>query len=108
MTTKDEHKTKTVLIEYTLSPSADVEDVERHIGDFVAGIRALQIGISYASHRQGGTERGYAHIGRIPDEAALAKLQSAPFFKAFSEYLPTVCSARPRVSWLETVASTQD
>ena len=98
---------KTVLIHYELAATADVADVERHIRDFVAGIRALGVGIRYASHRKRDVAGAYTHVGHIPDDAALAALQAAPFFKPFAEYLRSVCEAPPRTSWWETVASSE-
>jgi quinol monooxygenase YgiN len=98
---------KRVLIEYTLSEDAHVADVEQRIGEFVAGMRALEAGIRYTSHRKRDAERDYVHVAVIPNEAALAKMQSAAFFKSFSEYLPSVCSQKPSVTWLEMVATTE-
>jgi quinol monooxygenase YgiN len=98
---------KRVMIEYTLGEDAPVADVEQRIGEFVAGMRSLEAGIRYTSHRKRDTERAYVHVAVIPDEDAFAKMQSAAFFKSFSEYLPTVCSQKPRVTWLDMVASTE-
>jgi hypothetical protein len=97
---------KKTLIEYTLRETASIEDLERHIAVFVAGIRGLAMDIHYASHRKQGTARAYAHLASIPNEAALAALQRAPFFEAFADYLRCACEEPPRVTWLEPVAST--
>lgn len=99
---------KTVLIEYTLDPRASVPDVERHIRAFVAGIQALGVGIRYASHRRTGKPDSYAHIGFIPDDEALQRLQEAAFFKEFGSYLPGQCLEKPRATWIEPVAATTD
>ena len=98
---------KTVLVQYTVQADADIGDVERRIDEFVAGIRGLDLGIRYASHRKRGLERSYAHVGYLPDERALAALQSSSFFKSFSEYLSTVCSEPPRATFLDVVATTE-
>jgi hypothetical protein len=100
---------RTVLIEYTLQASAEVADVERHIQDFVAGIAHLGVGIGYTSHRRAvgaGGPRSYAHLARIPTEAAQATLTAQPFFGAFTEYLRSVAVEPPKVSTLEVVATT--
>jgi quinol monooxygenase YgiN len=97
---------KTVLVEYTLLPDADVADVERRIQELVAGIRSLEAGIWYTSHRRPAAARSYTHVGFMPDDAALAKLQAAPFFAPFGQYLRTVTMEPPRVTWLEVVATT--
>lgn len=97
---------KTMVLEYTLADSASIEDVEARIGLFVEGIRELDVGIRYASHRRRGAERSYLHMGFIPSDEALRALQAAPFFKAFAEWLPPSCIERPRVTWLDVVAST--
>jgi hypothetical protein len=97
---------KTVLVEYTLSPTANVEDVERRIREFVDGIRALQVGVWYTSHRVPGEGRSYKHVGFMPNEEAQTKLVSAPFFGPFGQYLRTVTVEPPRVTWLEVVATT--
>lgn len=98
---------KTVLIQYTLRDDASLDDVEGRIREFVAGIRALDVGIRYASHRKRGVERSYAHVGYIPDDLALAKMQAASFFQAFAEYLPSVCTEPPRATFLDVVATTE-
>jgi hypothetical protein len=98
---------KTVLIQYTLRDDADIDEVEGRIHELVAGIQALGVGIRYASHRKRGAERSYAHVGYIPDDAALATMQAARFFRAFSEYLPTVCSEPPRATFLDVIAATE-
>lgn len=97
---------RTVLVEYTLSPGADTEDVERHIRDFIAGIRALDVGVWYTSHRVPGEGRSYKHVGFMPNEEAQAKLVGAPFFGPFGQYLRTMTVEPPRVTWLDVVATT--
>ena len=99
---------KTLVIEYTLAPEADVPDVERHISDFVAGIASLGRGIRYTSHRRHGAERQYLHVGYIPDDEASAAIQAAPFFRPFGDYMKTVCSVPPKSTWLDPVSSTED
>ena len=99
---------KTVVIEYTLTPDADVADVERHIGEFVAGIASLGRGIRYTSHRRRGTDRAYLHVGYIPDEEASQAIQAAPFFRPFGDYMKTVCIKPPQSTWLDRVSSTED
>jgi len=99
---------KTVVIEYTLSPNADVADVERHITDFVAGIASLGRGIRYTSHRRRGTDRAYLHVGYLPDDEASAAVQQAPFFRPFGDYMKTVCTVPPKSTWLDRVSSTED
>jgi quinol monooxygenase YgiN len=99
---------KTIVIEYTLSPEADVADVERHIAEFVAGIASLGRGIRYTSHRRRGTDRAYLHVGYFPDEAAADAITAAPFFKPFGEYLRAACSVTPKSTWLDRVSSTED
>jgi hypothetical protein len=97
---------KTILIEYTLSEAAKIEDVESHIGEFVKNISDLKVGIRYVSHRKRDVARSYVHVGFIPSDAALSSLQAASFFKPFAEYLKSVCREPPRSTWLETVAIT--
>ena len=97
---------KTVLIEYTVRPEADLEQVEAHIRDFVAGIGALDLGIGYTSHRRTGDSRRYMHLGVMPDERAQATLQAAPFFAPFGRFLRSVTIEPPRVTWLDVIATT--
>jgi hypothetical protein len=96
---------RTVLIEYTLNDDADVATLERHIDEFVSGIRELDAGIRYVSHRKRDTARSYVHVGFIPSEEAGQRLQAAPFFKPFAEFLRATCKEGPRTTWLEIVAS---
>lgn len=98
---------KTVLIEYTLNDDANVAEVEAEIARFVANIRTLDAGVRYASHKKRGLERSYAHIGQIPSDAALAKLQSAEFFERFAGWLKGQCAKAPAATWLDTIATTE-
>ncbi len=98
---------KTIVIQYTLSDAAKVDEVERRIGEFVTGIRDLKVGIRYVSHRKRDAERQYVHVGFIPSDTALSTLQAAPFFKPFAEYLRGVCKEPPSSTWLEPVATTE-
>ena len=97
---------KTILIQYRLKEAANVQELEARVAVFVAGVRDLAVGVRYLSNRKKNVPRSYAHLGFIPSEEALAALQSAPFFKDFATYLPTVCEEPPQSTWLETVAST--
>lgn len=98
---------KTVLIEYVLAPTASVADVEREIATFVRGIRDLDVGIRYASHRRQKADRAYVHVGYVPNDDALKALQAAPFFERFASALRPACIEGPRTTWLEVVASTE-
>ena len=99
---------KQVMIQYQLSPGADVERVKQAIGRFVSGLKESSDRIRYTSYQKNEPERSFVHIGYFPDEATVQQAQSRPFFGEFSSFLKQHCSEGPAVSWLVTVASTHE
>ena len=97
---------KNVLIEYTLKPGMDVEDIKPAIEKLVAGLREHGGGALYTSYRKQGDAPSFAHVGAFPDEAQLAKAQQMPFFGEFAGFLKARCAEGPSVTNLSVVAST--
>jgi hypothetical protein len=95
---------KCVSIEYTIKPEVDLDDVRKHIADFVASIASHHPDHRYTSFQYSADSRHFIHIGELVEDA-LTDFQSRPFFREFSEFLRERCVSGPSVAALTRVAS---
>ena len=96
---------KYIRVDYTVKPEVDLDNLKAAIAEFVAGIHSHRPEHRYTSFQHPADPNRFIHIGEFVEEV-LPDLQTQPFFRHFTEYLPGQCSAGPEVTQLDRVAST--
>jgi predicted RecB family nuclease len=95
---------KCVCIEYTIKPEADLDDVKKHIADFVGAIASHHPDHRYTSFEYVTDSRRFVHVAELVQDV-VPDFQTRPFFRVFSEFLREQCESGPRVSSLDRIAS---
>ena len=96
--------TRFVRIEYVIRDDVNLDEVEKAIAEFVAGIRAHHPEHRYTSYRHAKEPRHFIQIGELVESAA-ASLQTEPFFPRFTAFLRERCATGPEVTALTRVAT---
>ena len=96
--------TRHVRIEYVIRDDVALDEVQRAIRTFVAGVAAHHGDHRYASYQYAKEPRRFVHIGALV-ETEVESLQGQPFFRAFAAFLRGHCASGPEASPLAVVAS---
>jgi hypothetical protein len=93
-----------VCIEYKIKPEIDLDEVKKHIAEFVRAIASHHPEHRYTSFQYADDSRLFMHVGELV-ETVVSDFQSRPFFLQFSAFLRERCESVPRVTRLTRVAS---
>ncbi|MCB9756651.1 MAG: hypothetical protein H6713_42585 [Myxococcales bacterium] len=95
-----------ITVEYELRDDVELEALRAGVGEFVREIGERHPGVDYCSLEALGGARSFVHVITCATPEELARLQAAPFFKAFAGFLAPRCAAAPKVTRRRVVAST--
>jgi hypothetical protein len=93
-----------VVLQYTVKPEVDVEEVKAGVRRFVGEIRASELRIGYRSMQL--DERRFVHVITVDDAETQAALEAKPWFKDFGPWLRARCAEGPTASRPKLVVQT--